>query len=127
MYRRGRAIFRGQPIRCVWIKEKECWFYSPIDFVKILSGSSNPRRYWCDLKRRQKIISDELYANCVQFRLDSKNGKRRQSNMVTVEVLEKIGIVLKLQGDRNFQGWIGNHKRYKKDKDLNHVHRKIIE
>lgn len=125
MYRRGKTIFRSQPIRCIWIKEKECWFYSPIDFVKILKGSSNPSRYWWDIKHDKKIIQDELYGSSVKFRLDSKDGKRRPSDVVTADLLEKIGLSLDLAGDRNFRGWIANLKTWSTVKDSWITHRRI--
>ena len=40
------AIFEGQQIRRHWDEEKELWYFSVIDIVTILTGSSIPRRYW---------------------------------------------------------------------------------
>ena len=44
------AIFDGNEIRRQWDGEKELWYFSVIDVIKILTGSMIPKRYWSDLK-----------------------------------------------------------------------------
>lgn len=125
MYRRGKVIFRNQSIRCVWVTEKAAWFYSPIDFVKACKETRNPGRYWSDQKRRKKIISNELYANCVKLRLDSKDGKKMPTDMVTPLILEKIGLCVGLAGNHNFNLWINHLKIWSTVKDSWITHRKM--
>ena len=48
------AIFEGKKIRRHWDEENELWYFSVIDVVEILTGSTIPRRYWSDLKIRIK-------------------------------------------------------------------------
>jgi len=50
-------LFENSQIRSVWDEGQEEWFFSIVDIVAALTGSSNPRRYWSDLKR--KITEDE--------------------------------------------------------------------
>lgn len=121
--RRRKAIshLNGQKIRCIWVKEKDSWFYSAIDFIGALGGTANPARYWSDVKRRQKIVSDELYANCVKFKLDNKDGKKRPSDMVTVEVLEKICMNLPVPEFTKMYKWLSNFRSKKRSPDFDFV------
>ncbi|MCI5725634.1 MAG: hypothetical protein MR271_07215 [Fusobacterium sp.] len=50
-------IFENKEVRSIWDIEKEEWYFSVIDVVGVLTESSNPRRYWSDLK--QKIKDEE--------------------------------------------------------------------
>ena len=43
-------IFENQNIRTVWDSEKEDYYFSVVDVVKVLTDSSNPRKYWSVLK-----------------------------------------------------------------------------
>ncbi|VEB26512.1 Uncharacterised protein [Actinobacillus lignieresii] len=70
-------LFENRQIRSTWDDEKEEWFFSIADIVGALTESSNPRRYWSDLKR--KITDEEsgieLYEKIVQLKMQSSNGK----------------------------------------------------
>lgn len=48
------AVFKGKQIRRHWDEDNEKWFFSIIDIVEVLTGSSIPKRYWSDLKRKLK-------------------------------------------------------------------------
>ena len=48
------ALFEGRQIRKA-IHEGEWWF-AVVDIVEVLTGSSIPKRYWSDLKR--KLIAE---------------------------------------------------------------------
>lgn len=60
-------LFENNQICSVWNEEQEECFFSIVDIVAALTGSSNPRHYWSDLKR--KITEDdggiELYDKIV--------------------------------------------------------------
>ena len=38
-------IFEQKRVRSVWSEEKQCWYFSIVDVVGILSETENPRRY----------------------------------------------------------------------------------
>lgn len=44
--------FLGSSVRAVWDERESEWFYSATDVVAVLSRSSDPRRYWNNLKHR---------------------------------------------------------------------------
>ena len=60
-------IFEDQKIRTAWDEDKEEWYFSVVDVIRVLTGSENPRRYWSDLKRKLKAEGAvELYEKIVQ-------------------------------------------------------------
>jgi len=46
------AIFEGKQIRRHWDAEKELWYFSVIDVVKVLTNSVDARKYWNKLAER---------------------------------------------------------------------------
>jgi len=69
------AIFEDAEIRRILVGND--WYYSIVDVVGALTDSTNPRRYWSDLK--DKMINEEgfeLYDIIVQLKLESKDGKK---------------------------------------------------
>lgn len=77
------------------IRKKEYqgeWYYSVIDIIGILSESSNPRRYWTDLKKKIEEESNiELYEKIVQLRLPSeKDGKNYKTDCANRETIFRI-------------------------------------
>jgi prophage antirepressor-like protein len=84
------VIFKGHEIRKVCHEDE--WWFSVIDVVGAISQSSNPRRYWSDLKRdlTEKEGYNELYEDIVQLPLQGKDGKLYQTAAATVETLFRI-------------------------------------
>ena len=85
-------FFENSQIRSIWDKEKEEWFFSVVDIVQALTSSSNPRRYWSDLKR--KIRDDEggieLYEKIVQLKLKAPDGKMRETDATDMQGIFRI-------------------------------------
>jgi hypothetical protein len=50
-------IFNDKKVRTVWNADEEDWYFSVVDVVEILSESTQPRKYWNDLKRKLKAES----------------------------------------------------------------------
>lgn len=63
-------LFESKQIRVEWNDEKEKWYFSVIDIIRVLTGTNNPRRYWSDLKRKlTKEGFSQLYEKIVQLKL----------------------------------------------------------
>ncbi|MBW6441784.1 Bro-N domain-containing protein [Patescibacteria group bacterium] len=84
------AIFEGNKIRRVWDEKKELWYFSVIDIVEVLTGSSIPRRYWSDLKIKLKNEGSEVYEKIVQFKITADDGKSRETDVVDTETMFRI-------------------------------------
>ena len=68
-------MFEEKKVRTVWDDETEEWYFSIVDVVGVLTDSENPRRYWSDLKRKLSVEGSQLYAQIVQLKLPSVDGK----------------------------------------------------
>ena len=49
------AVFEDKTIRCIFHNGE--WYSSIIDIIRVLTDSSDPNRYWPELKK--KLIVDE--------------------------------------------------------------------
>lgn len=84
------VIFEGKQIRRHWDEEKELWYFSVIDMVMILTGSSIPRRYWSDLKSKLKTEGSQVYEKIVQLKFMAKDGKYYASDAADTEVMLRL-------------------------------------
>lgn len=85
-------LFQDKRIRSVWVEEEDEWYFSVIDIVGALSESSNPRRYWSDLKIKLKDEGYiEVYDKIVRLKAIAPDGKMRLTDMAdTVTILRII-------------------------------------
>ena len=65
-----------EKVRSHWDTEKEKWLFSVIDVIEILTGSSIPKRYWSDLKKKLTKEGSQLYKNIVQLKFEAADGKK---------------------------------------------------
>ena len=84
--------FEGQSIRRLYDEATETWWFSVIDIIEVLTGSSNAKRYWSDLKRKlaQEAGSEQPYEKIVRFKLPAADGKKRDTDCATAESLLRI-------------------------------------
>ncbi|NVO10960.1 MAG: hypothetical protein HXX16_13425 [Bacteroidales bacterium] len=85
-------LFESKQIRTEWSETNQKWYFAIIDVVEVLTESSNPLRYWSDLKR--KLNSEEfsqLYEIIVQLKMISTNRKYitapANSNLLPIKFL----------------------------------------
>ena len=84
-------LFESKQIRVHWENEAEKWYFSIIDIIETLTDSSNPRRYWSDLKRKlTKEGFSQLYEIIVQLKLESSDGKKYVTDCTDTEGLLRI-------------------------------------
>ncbi len=56
-----------------------------------MTGTANPRRYWSDLKRKLKEEGAvEVYEKIVQLKMIAPDGKKRLTDVATMEQLLRI-------------------------------------
>ena len=87
--------FEEQPIRAVWDEEKEEWFFSVVDVIRVLTEQPTQRgasNYWAKLKQRLKAEgADQLLTNCQQLKLKSpEDGKSYKTDVADTEQLLRI-------------------------------------
>ena len=83
-------LYEDRKVRSVWDDEKECWWFSVVDVVGILTESVDGRKYWNKLKQRLKDEGSELVTNCHQLKMKATDGKMRLTDVATVEQLFRI-------------------------------------
>jgi len=84
------AVFEDKKIRRILYKGE--WYFSVVDIIEALTESSNPRRYWSDLKIQlsEKEGFSQLYGKIVQLKLESKSGQnnpQKRRTQVLVQLL----------------------------------------
>lgn len=84
------AIFKGQKIRRLWDGENEKWYFSIVDIVAALTGSTIPKRYWSDLKRKLSDEGSQVYEKIVQLKFQASDRKFYPSDAADTETLLRI-------------------------------------
>jgi hypothetical protein len=69
-------LFENKKVRSQWDTEKETWYFSVIDIIEILTGSSIPKRYWSDLKKKLTKEGSQLYEKIVQLKFEAADEKK---------------------------------------------------
>ena len=84
------AIFEEHPVRRTWDEKAEKWYFSTIDIITILTGSSIPKRYWTDLKNKLKMEGSQVYEKIVQLKLTAKDGKKYLTDVADIETIFRL-------------------------------------
>jgi len=80
-------LFHQKKVRRHWDEERELWYFSIIDVVEILTDSSNPKRYWSDLKIKLKQEGSEVYDNIVHLKMIAPDRKKYLTDCFNTEDL----------------------------------------
>ena len=80
-------LFEEKRVRTHWDTEKEQWFFSVIDVIKILTNSSIPKRYWSDLKQKLTKEGSQAYEKIVRLKMLADDGKNRETDVADTETL----------------------------------------
>jgi DNA-damage-inducible protein D len=83
------AVFEGKHIRKIMYQDQ--WWFSIVDIVEVLTGSSIPKRYWSDLKK--KLVSEgftEAYEKIVRLKMTAPDGKMRLTDCANTETMFRI-------------------------------------
>ena len=86
-------LFEDQPIRAAWDEEKEEWYFSVVDVVRVLTEQPDTRhaaKYWSVLKTRIKTEGGQLTTICSQLKMKSADGKRYLTDVADTEQLLRI-------------------------------------
>ena len=83
-------IFEQKQVRTHWDEEEEKWYFSVIDVIEVLTGSSIPKRYWSDLKKKLTNEGSQLYENIVQLKFQSSDGKKYATDCLDTQNLLRL-------------------------------------
>lgn len=100
------VVFEDKKIRRIFHNGE--WYFSVIDIIEVLSGSSNPRRYWSDLK--MQLINNEgfiqLYEKIVQLKLMATDKKMRETDTANTETVFRIIQSIPSSKAEPFKRWL---------------------
>jgi len=80
--------FENKEIRKVWHDEQ--WYFSVVDIIEVLTNTSNPSRYWQDLKRKSEKTDGQLYDFIVKLKFIAPDGKMRPTDCANTEGVFRI-------------------------------------
>jgi hypothetical protein len=84
------AVFEDKKIRRIFHKGE--WYFSIIDIIRVLTESSDPNRYWPELKK--KLLVDEGFSQLLdrieQLKLESSDGKKYLTDTANTETVFRI-------------------------------------
>ena len=83
-------LFEGQQIRYAWDSEKEKYFFSVIDVIKVLTDTDRPRKYWSDLKHKLESEGSEVSEKIGQLKLAAPDGKMRLTDVADTEQVFRL-------------------------------------
>lgn len=78
-------LFEDYKVRTSWDREKETWYFSVVDIVRILTESINPNNYWKVLKNRLRKEASQLVTTCNQLKMQSSDGKYYKTDVLDTE------------------------------------------
>ena len=98
-------FYNDQEVRASWNSEENTWYFSIVDIVAAITGSPRPRVYWGTLKSRLKAKGNELYSNCIQLKLPSKDGKKYNTDCIAAEHIKALVRTIPSKNADHFLDW----------------------
>jgi len=83
-------LFESKKVRAHWDAKEEQWYFSVIDVIEILTGSSIPKRYWSDLKKKLQTEGSQLYEKIVQLKMEASDGKKYATDCLDTQNLLRM-------------------------------------
>ena len=84
----GIVAFEGENLRKIWHNEE--WYFSVVDIIAFLTDSTQPSRYWADLKKRSEKESNQSFAFCERLKLPRPDGKTYPTDCANTEGVLRI-------------------------------------
>jgi DNA-damage-inducible protein D len=100
------ALFKNAQVRQVFHDSE--WYFSIVDVIDAVMDNGRARQYWSDLKTQlaEKEGFSELYENIVQLKMESADGKKRDTDAVNVETLFRIVQSISSAKAEPFKKWL---------------------
>ena len=109
--------FNGQKVRSIWDDTTEEWYFSVVDVVGVLTEQPTQRgasNYWAKLKQRlTEEGADQLLTNCQQLKMLAEDGKKRLTDVMTVEQVLRLVQSIPSKKAEPFKLWlakVGNER-----------------
>jgi hypothetical protein len=86
-------LFQDKKIRTHWDEDKELWYFSVVDIVKILTEQKNhqgARNYWRVLKHRLLKEGNQTVTNCNRLKMKATDGKMRLTDVADTKGIFRL-------------------------------------
>lgn len=83
-------FFDDKKIRTRYHEAEEMWYFSVIDVIEVLTGSTIPKRYWSDLKKKLLKEGSQLYEKIVQLKFAAADDKQYATDCLSTENLLRL-------------------------------------
>ena len=83
-------LFEESEIRSIWNSEKEDYYFSVVDVIRVLTDSNDPRKYWSVLKNRLNKEGSQLTTKCSQLKMKSKDSKFYNTDVLDTECIFRL-------------------------------------
>ncbi len=100
------AIFEGSQIRRKWDEEKELWYFSVIDIIRVLTDSVDAGAYWRKLKQRLKKEGSEVVTKCHKLKFIAKDSKHYTTDAADTEVMLRLVQSIPSPNAEPFKLWL---------------------
>ncbi len=87
------TLFEEYQIRRVYDEDREIWWFSVIDIVRVLTQQEDyqtARKYWNKLKQRLKKEGSQSVTNCHRLKMTAADGKKYLTDVATAETLLRL-------------------------------------
>ena len=102
-------LFEGSEIRSIWDSEKEDYYFSVVDVIKVLTESNNPRDYWYKLKvRMTEEEKSEVSTKCRQLKMKAQDGKLRVTDTLDTKGILRLIESIPSPKAEPFKMWLAN-------------------
>ena len=95
-------FYNNKPVRTCFDYDNNTWLYAAVDLIDAIVDTTNPRRYWSDLKRR----NGQLFADCVQHKLTAKDGKKYSTDLLNEIQLNSLLVKIAKVDNKNLIDWL---------------------
>ena len=82
------VLFKGKQIRKT-LHQGEWWF-SVVDVIRVLTDSTDPRKYWNKLAQRLREEGSEVVTKCHQLKFMATDGKYYDSDAADTETMFRL-------------------------------------
>lgn len=83
-------LFEGNEIRSIWDSEKEDYYFSVVDVIKVLTNSKDASDYWTTLKRRLIEEGSQLPTICRKLKMKTEKGRNYPTDTLDTEGIFRL-------------------------------------
>ena len=114
-------LFGEKQVRSYWDDTEEQWYFSVIDVVEVLTGSTIPKRYWSDLKKKLTKEGSQVYDKIVRLKMIAEDGKNRETDVANTATLLRIIQSIPSPKAEPFKQWLAKVGFERMQKIANYV------